>query len=78
MGYPNTSKISSKMLRCVSQLFSRCLDILMKHFVSCLINYMDTILKPSCCQSGELIFRVGSRTSAAKLKNIRLKTKVGV
>ena len=37
-----TPQISSKILRCVSyfQLFSRCLDIPMKHCLSCLIYYM--------------------------------------
>ena len=42
IGYPNTSNFVKKYLRCSSnfQLSSRCLDIPMKHCLSCLISYM--------------------------------------
>ena len=42
-----TPRISSKILRCASyfQLSSRCLDILMKHCLSCLIYYTQILMK---------------------------------
>ena len=41
-----TPRISSKILRCASyfQLSSRCLDMLMKHCISCLIYYVSNLL----------------------------------
>ena len=59
IGYPSAiPRISSNRLRCAShfQLSSRCLDISMKHCLSCFLYYLKNAMDPPCvCRAPWLV-----------------------